>query len=127
MNRKVKISSVDEKKEPLKPKKRIKKYIRETPVEYSSHLSLSGKYHVNFKLKNFQLTGSFKLRVAINKLLSLNKKDEEKGFIPASSGYHGIAVAYGLKMLSYKRAIYLPETSQAKIMALRNYDAGVKL
>jgi threonine dehydratase len=127
MNIKTKIQAIDVKKEALKAKKRISKYIRETPVEYSPYLSQSGRCHVYLKLENFQLTGSFKLRGAMNKLLSLNKKEKEKGVVSASSGNHGVAFAHGLKALGFKGIIYLPENaSRAKIKALRNYDIDMK-
>lgn len=50
---------------------RISPYIRHTPLEYSSRLSdeKEGR-NVWLKCENLQLTGSFKLRGAFNKLLT---------------------------------------------------------
>jgi threonine dehydratase len=47
---------------------RIKPHIRETPLEYSSWLSEETNANVWLKLENLQITGSFKLRGAFNKL-----------------------------------------------------------
>ena len=83
--------SIDLKKEALEAEKRIRKYVRETPLEYSSYLSQLGNCKVFLKLENVQLTGSFKFRGAMNKLLSLSKKEREKGVVTASSGNHGLS------------------------------------
>ncbi|MFQ5721576.1 MAG: threonine/serine dehydratase [Candidatus Aminicenantales bacterium] len=113
----------DIKREALAAEKRIKQYIRETPVEYSPYFSKLGNCQVYLKLENLQITRSFKLRGALNKLLSLDRKQLEKGVVAASSGNHGAALAYGLKIFGAKGTIYLPHyTSPTKIECLRNYD-----
>ena len=52
--------------------RRIEGYVRRTPLERSPSLSAAGACEVFLKLENQQLTGSFKLRGAMNKLLSLD-------------------------------------------------------
>lgn len=119
--------NIDILKEALEAEKRIRKHIRETPVEYSSYLSQSGGCEVYLKLENLQLTGSFKLRGCMNKLLSLDTKEKEKGVVTASTGNHGAAFAYATQKLGLKGTIYLPENaSQTKIEALRYYDVDLK-
>ena len=121
------IKLIDIKKEALEAEKRIRKHIRETHVEYSPFLSQSGDCNVYLKLENLQLSGSFKLRGVMNKLLSLTKKDREIGLVTASSGNHGAAFAYALKKLGLKGTIYMPSiANQAKIEGLRYYDAKLK-
>jgi len=118
---------MDVRKEVLAAEKRIKKYIRETPLEFSPYLSDLCKCNVFLKLENLQLTGSFKIRGAFNKLLSLSKKQKENGVITASTGNHALGVAYALKKLGYKGTIYLPtNASKAKIEALSYYDVPLK-
>ena len=118
---------VNVREEALKAEKSIRPYIRETPVEPSPFLSRLGNARVFLKLENFQTTGSFKLRGAMNKLLSLSKKEKETGVVTASSGNHGNAFAHGTKLLGIKGTIYLPHyTSSAKIEALRYYDVDLK-
>ena len=58
--------------EVISAEKVIRPYVRETYVEYSPFYSRKTGARVYFKLENLQHTGSFKLRGAINKLLSLN-------------------------------------------------------
>lgn len=114
-------------KEVLKAEKRIRAHIRETPVEYSPFLSQLGDCEVYLKLENIQLTGSFKLRGALNKLLSLDQAQKEKGIITASSGNHGMAFAYLTKAFDFKGTIFLPKiASNTKIEALREHGAEIR-
>lgn len=106
---------------------RIRSHIRETPLEYSAYLSRSSGGRVYLKLENLQLTGSFKLRGAMNKLLSLTEEQKSKGIVTASSGNHGAAVAYALKRLDMTGTIFLPEnTAQAKVESLRLAGADIQ-
>jgi threonine dehydratase len=117
----------DIKKEALEAEKRIRKHIRETPLEYSPYLSQSGNCKVFLKLENLQLSGSFKLRGVMNKLLSLSEKERKTGLVTASSGNHGAAFAYALNKLGLKGTIYMPSTAnEAKIEGLRYSDADLK-
>ena len=115
------------KNEVLKAENRIRKYIRKTPLEYSHFLSKLCDCNVYMKLESEQLTGSFKIRGAMNKLLSLSKIQRQNGIVTASTGNHGLAVAYGLQTLKIKGDIYLPENAaKSKIEALKDYNAPVK-
>jgi threonine dehydratase len=112
--------------EVLAAEKRIRPYIRETPVDYSFYLSRIAHCRAYLKLENLQHTGSFKARGAINKLLSLERGQREAGFIAASTGNHGLAVAYGASMFGMQGTIFLPEnTSPQKIKMLQNYDLDI--
>ncbi len=46
------------------------------------------------KFENRQVTGSFKERGALNKILLLNEEERRRGVIAASAGNHAQAVAY---------------------------------
>ena len=81
-------------REALEAEQRIRPYIRETPVEFSSYLSKKGNCNVYLKLENIQLSGSFKFRGAVNKLLSLSQEDKDKGVVTASSGNHHRRVSH---------------------------------
>ena len=85
--------------------KKILPYINYTPLINSQYLSKN--FSVKLKLENFQITGSFKLRGALNKLLSLNNDEKEKGVIAVSTGNHGKGVAYAAKVLGIKSTIYM--------------------
>jgi threonine dehydratase len=105
---------------------RIRPYIRTTPLEHSLPLSRLTGGQVWLKLENFQHTGSFKVRGAMNALLSLTPEQRKKGVVTASSGNHGIAVAFGLHTLQIPGMIFTNEgTSSAKVEAIRAYDVPV--
>jgi threonine dehydratase len=75
-----------------------------------------------------QLTGSFKIRGALNKLLSVEPTQRAKGVVTASTGNHGLAVAYGLGRLDIPGTIYLPEgASQQKVCRLRDYGVEMQI
>lgn len=108
--------------------KRLGKLTRETPLEYSPCLSEAGKCRVYLKCENLQLTGSFKIRGAANKLLSLGETRAKRGLITASSGNHGNAFAYLSEKMGYPGIVVLPENaSPAKIEALRGYGTEIRL
>jgi threonine dehydratase len=116
----------DVKKEVLQAEERIRNYIRETPLEFSPYLSRLANSKVLLKLESSQITGSFKLRGAMNKFLSLTAEQKRAEVITASSGNHAAAIAYVLHKFDGRGTIYLPENvSQAKVEALRPY--GVEL
>ncbi len=113
--------------EALLAEKKIRPYIRETPVEFSPHFSRKTGCKIFLKLENFQLTGSFKLRGAVNKILSLHEKERSKEVITASSGNHGVAVAYSAEKFGIQATIYVPENaSKTKIESLRLYEINLK-
>jgi threonine dehydratase len=115
------------KQEVLAAEGRIRAHIRETPVEYSPYLSRLGNCDVYLKLENIQITGSFKLRGAANKFLSIPEVEKEKGVITASTGNHGLAFAWMAKKFDVKGTIFLPETSSpTKTEALRLYGADIQ-
>ncbi len=111
----------------LQAEHRIRPYIRTTPLEYSLPLSKLTGSEVFLKLENLQYTGSFKVRGAMNALLSLSEEQRALGIVTASSGNHGIAVAFGLHTLNIPGIIFVPEnTSPTKLEAIRRYGADLR-
>ena len=107
--------------------RRIRQHIRATPVEESAALGGDSGAVVHLKLENLQITGSFKLRGAMNKLLSLTPGERQRGIVTASSGNHGAAIAYGLRALGCRGLIFVPEgASPAKMAAIRALGAEVR-
>ena len=80
-------------------KKRIEPYIVETPLLRLSGLDPFLHCRVFVKLECMQRTGSFKLRGAMNRILSLSEEERAGGIVAASSGNHGKAVAYACRLL----------------------------
>jgi threonine dehydratase len=105
---------------------RIRSFIRETPLEYSPVLSTDNA-QVYLKLENYQHTGSFKVRGAFNKLLSLTEEEKVRGIVTASTGNHGAAVACALKTLKYKGIIFVPNiASKTKVTKIQHLGAEVR-
>ena len=106
---------------------RIADYVRETPLEHSPYFSEACGANVWLKLENQQLTGSFKLRGAVNKLLSLDDAQRARGCVTASSGNHGAAVAWAMARLGARGVVFVPEhTSTAKVDAIRRAGAEIR-
>ncbi|MBY0434595.1 MAG: threonine/serine dehydratase [Cyclobacteriaceae bacterium] len=98
--------------------KRIRPYLRETPLEYSYALRKLTGADAYLKLENLQLTGSFKARGALNKILSL--KNSTAKIVTASTGNHGLGVAHALLVVEKNGTIYLPmNASPAKVDAIK--------
>jgi threonine dehydratase len=110
----------------IRAEKRIRSFVRETPLEFSPVLSADSS-QVYLKLENYQHTGSFKVRGAFNKLLSLSEEEKAKGIVTASTGNHGAATAYALKTLNYKGIIFVPEiASKAKVTKIQRLGSEVR-
>lgn len=79
-----------------------------------------------FKLEPLQHAGSFKIRGAFNKLLSLGEEERSRGVVGMSSGNHAQALAYGARELGVPATIVMPDYSvEGKIRATRGYGAEV--
>lgn len=101
--------------------KRLSGKIRVTPMEYSHPLSGSTGGDVWLKLENRQLTGSFKIRGAINKMYSLSDEERSRGVVTASSGNHAQGLAAAAGMLGARAVICVPATCpETKKESVRN-------
>lgn len=106
---------------------RIGEYVRQTPLDPSPYFSELTGADVYMKLENLQHTGSFKLRGAFNKLLSLGEEERAAGGVAASSGNHGAAIAYAMHQLGMRGTIFVPEqTSPTKVDAIRRAGGEVQ-
>jgi threonine dehydratase len=93
---------------------RIKPMIWETPLIVSFDLAQkTGARAVHLKLECLQNTGSFKVRGAANKILSLSDEEKGKGVITFSTGNHGKAVAYVAEQAGMKAVVCLSENVAA--------------
>jgi threonine dehydratase len=107
-------------------RKRVQKWARRTPMEYNPGLSALIDGDVWLKLENHQVTGSFKIRGATNKILLLTDEERVRGVVTASSGNHAQGLGYAARELGVKAKVVVPEmTPQIKIDAIRRY--GVEL
>ncbi|MBI1850849.1 MAG: threonine ammonia-lyase [Planctomycetes bacterium] len=107
---------------------RIAPYIHETPLVYSHTLSASLGFDVHFKAENLQRAGSFKIRGALNKILSLDESERRRGVIASSAGNHAQGVALAAQMFSVPATIVMPaDTALVKYTRTREYGAHVIL
>ncbi len=99
-----------------------------SPCAYSETVSRMADARVFFKLDNLQMTGSFKERGALNKLLSLSPDERKNGVIAASAGNHGLAVAFHAQRLGIPATIVMPCFAPLiKVSWARRYGAEVIL
>ena len=105
-------------------RERIKDQIYLSPFPRSETISRLTGNRVFFKLENLQLTGSFKERGALNRLLTLTPEESKRGVIAASAGNHGMAVAYHSRRLSITSTIVMPTSAPLiKVTRVRQYGA----
>lgn len=91
-------------------RERIAPYALTTPLIPLERLEDSLGFVPWVKLENLQNMGAFKIRGAMNAVLSLSSDDRQKGLITASSGNHGRAVALAAHQLGVPAMIVLPNT-----------------
>lgn len=106
----------------------VRGQVRHTPVKRSSSLSAmtGGDFHL--KLENFQRTGSFKVRGALNKVHALTAAERKAGVVAASAGNHAQGVAYAATLAGVQSTIFMPEDATlAKVVATKGYGAEVRL
>ena len=106
--------------------KRIDPYIHNTPVFTNAYFNDLIGAKVYFKCENFQKTGSFKARGALNSVLQFKEKKKRKGVCTHSSGNHGQALAWAAKKADVAACIVMPKNApQVKVNAVREYGAEV--
>src|SRR4030066_2476084 len=104
--------------------KAVAPFIKTTPLTRSVFISNLCGGDVFLKLENLQVTNSFKIRGAFNKLLNLSQKEKTLGIITASAGNHGQAVAYAAKKLGFLARVVVPETTpHVKVNGIKKYGA----
>ncbi|MFZ5515423.1 MAG: threonine ammonia-lyase [Candidatus Zhuqueibacterota bacterium] len=105
---------------------RIAKYVRHTPMEICRSLSRLSGGTVYMKMEHWQHTGSFKVRGALSRMMTLSEAAREKGIITASAGNHGLGVAYASEILGIRSRIVLPVTaSPTKLRLLKFYGVEI--
>jgi threonine dehydratase len=107
---------------------RIRNSISISPFVRSETFSQLAGNAIFLKLENHQMTGSFKERGALNKILLLPEEERRRGVIAASAGNHAQAVAYHAAKRGIKSQICMPLTTPlVKVSATRGYGAEVIL
>ena len=112
-----------------KAQQRIRSHVFRTPLRYSFLLSERVGASVFLKLENWQITGSFKLRGALNRMALLTNEERVRGIVTASAGNHANGVGYAARAMNISPAtIFVPRTAPiSKIGKLRQYPVDVRL
>lgn len=107
---------------------RLAPYVRETPTVYSYTFSEALGVDVHLKLENLQRTGSFKVRGALNRILTLSDDQRARGLVAASAGNHAQGVALAAQLAGCSAKIVMPtSTAITKVERTRGYGAEVVL
>ncbi|TCO78169.1 L-threonine ammonia-lyase [Plasticicumulans lactativorans] len=111
-----------------KARRRIRDTLADTPCSRAVRLSRAFGCEVFLKLENLQMTGSFKVRGALSKMLLLTEAEQAAGVIAASAGNHAQGVAYAAQRLGLPATIVMPETAPlAKVRGTQAFGATVVL
>lgn len=106
----------------------IKDVVTKTPLLYSNVFSKTSNNDVYMKCENLQLTGAYKIRGALNKIISLTEEEKAKGVICSSAGNHAQGVAYAASLMGVKSSIVMPETTPyLKVKSTKNYGGNIVL
>jgi threonine dehydratase len=109
-------------------RERIHASIHTSPCAYSETLSQLTGNRILLKLENLQMTGSFKERGALNKILTLTEAERARGVVAASAGNHAQAVSYHATKHGIGAQICMPlSTPLVKVSQTRAYGAEVVL
>jgi threonine dehydratase len=101
--------------------------ITRTPVITSQSWDDASGYSVFFKCENLQRAGSFKIRGALNKLLTLSDAERARGVVAFSSGNHAQGVALAARLTGSSAVVCMPtDAPMLKVQATRGYGAEVR-
>jgi threonine dehydratase len=105
---------------------RIRVLAQKTPVLHSRLFDAGSGVRTYFKCENLQRGGSFKIRGALNFLLSLNEQERKLGIVTFSSGNHAQAVAIAADYLGVAATIVMPtDTPKAKLDSTKAYGPRI--
>ena len=105
---------------------RLKGRIHCTPVITSRSFDDLCGCSVFFKCENLQRAGAFKIRGALNKLLTLTAEERARGVVGFSSGNHAQGVALAARLTGASAIILMPTDAPAlKVAATKGYGAEV--
>jgi threonine dehydratase len=106
--------------------RRIKSLCIETPLLESPHLNRQLGGRLLLKAENLQVTGSFKLRGAANRVAALTDDERRRGVVARSSGNHGLAIAYCAGLMGTSAIVVVPDTAPAaKVARIAAHGARV--
>lgn len=109
-------------------RRRIQKHVRSTPLVHAYNLSQRTGIELYLKLENTHVTGAFKERGAMNRLLTLTEDERRRGVVAASAGNHAQGLSLHATRLGIDATIVMPEhTPRVKVSRTERYGASVEL
>jgi threonine dehydratase len=109
-------------------RERIAGRIHTTPVMSSTRLGARAGVRLVLKCENFQKTGSFKVRGALNYVRQLGPAERERGVVTFSAGNYAQALAWAATDSGVHATVVMPaKASPQKAAASRDYGAEVVL
>ncbi|MDR0570856.1 MAG: threonine ammonia-lyase [Clostridiales Family XIII bacterium] len=118
----------DHKEDILKAAEGLRSVLRPTHLIHSGFFSAEHGCEVYLKPENLQVTGSYKIRGAYNKIMGLSPQEKERGVIAASAGNHAQGVSLSAQMLKIPATIVMPSTTPLlKISSAKARGAEVAL
>ncbi|MDR3072446.1 MAG: threonine ammonia-lyase [Clostridiales Family XIII bacterium] len=106
----------------------LQRVLRKTPLIPSDFFREEYGANVFLKPEHLQVTGSFKIRGAYNKIANLSKENLSNGVIASSAGNHAQGVAFSAKERGVRATIVMPQTTPLiKVDATKAYGAKVIL
>lgn len=106
---------------------RIAPHVHHTPILESATLSKLTRTRLGLKAENFQRTGAFKARGALNAILKLTPEQRDRGVVTLSAGNHGQGLAYAAQIAGVRCVVFMPEHAvPTKVAAVRGYGAEAR-
>jgi Xaa-Pro dipeptidase len=110
----------------LRARERLERHAIVSPLFGSSELSSVLGAEILLKMESLSDVGSFKWRGALNKMLSTDREQLQRGVVTYSTGNHGIAVATWARRLGIPAQVCVPgNTDERKLQRLRNLEAVI--
>ena len=112
----------------IKARQNIHPWVQPSPLEYSRRLSQLLGASVYLKLENFRELRSFKVRGAVNFMVSRLSECRQYGVVAASGGSHALGVAFAASHLGVKATIVMTERAPANLQNIvASYGATVEV
>ncbi|KKQ24015.1 MAG: Threonine ammonia-lyase [Candidatus Roizmanbacteria bacterium GW2011_GWC2_37_13] len=105
--------------------KNLEGSVKKTPLQFSQRLSDLYQANIYLKREDLQEVRSYKIRGALNKMMSLTEKEKSLRVVTASAGNHGQGVAFSCNKLKVKGVIFMPRaTPNQKVERVKYFGNG---
>jgi threonine dehydratase len=112
----------------LAARERLAGVIEATPLQSSRATSEATGVRTYLKCEHLQRTGSFKMRGAYNRIVTLSTPQRERGVVCASAGNHAQGVALSARLTGTRARVFMPAGAPLpKVAATRAYGAEITL